>query len=301
MSEQLVATGSKAEILYAVESSWAELPASPNVYYLRTTGSGLNLSKDNFSSNELRSDRQLAELRTGMKSIAGDINVELIYDAFDDLIESAMFNTWASGGEITIGTTQRSLTIQRGFLDIGVYNAFSGCVVNQWSVSIKPNAVVEATFSFIGKDMGNTHVLTNPSVKSSKVPFDSFTGTIKEGGTEIAIVTGLDFTLNNNITPLQVLMQNTAVGLAEGRAMVDGTLTAYFVYSTLLNKFINETVSSLEITLTDVDGNNLTFHFPRIKYTGGDVSVNDEGPVTISLPFTAIKDDTYTTLRVLKS
>jgi hypothetical protein len=178
MSEQLVATGSKAEILYAVESSWAELPASPNVYYLRTTGSGLNLSKDNFSSNELRSDRQLAELRTGMKSIAGDINVELIYDAFDDLIESAMFNTWASGGEITIGTTQRSLTIQRGFLDIGVYNAFSGCVVNQWSVSIKPNAVVEATFSFIGKDMGNTHVLTNPSVKSSinsllSIPLDA--------------------------------------------------------------------------------------------------------------------------------
>ena len=300
MAEQLVARGSNLELLYAVEESWAELPATPTVYKLRATSFNVNLSKDTFTSNELRSDRQVAELRTGMKSISGDIETELIYGAFDDLIESAMFNTWASDGTITIGTTQRSLTIQRGFPEISAYSAFSGCVVNQWSVSIRPNAVVTSTFSIIGKDMGNSQVLTGGTDKSTYAPFDSFTGTLKEGGTTIAIVTGLDFTLNNNISPLQVLMQDTAVGLAEGRADITGTLTAYFTDVSLLNKFVNETISSIEVTLTDPDGNSLTFYFPRIKYTGGDISVNDEGPVTISLPFTALKDDTYTSLQITK-
>ena len=300
MAEQLVARGSNLELLYAVEESWAELAATPTVYKLRATSFNVNLSKDTFTSNELRSDRQVAELRTGMKSISGDIETELIYGAFDDLIESAMFNTWASDGTITIGTTQRSLTIQRGFPEISAYSAFSGCVVNQWSVSIRPNAVVTSTFSVIGKDMSNSQVLTGGTDKSTYAPFDSFTGTLKEGGTTIAVVTGLDFTLNNNISPLQVLMQDTAVGLAEGRANITGTLTAYFTDVSLLNKFVNETISSIEVTLTDPDGNSLTFYFPKIKYTGGDVSVNDEGPVTISLPFTALKDDTYTSLQITK-
>jgi len=300
MAEQLVARGSNLELLYAVEESWAELAATPTVYKLRATSFNVNLSKDTFTSNELRSDRQVAELRTGMKSISGDIETELIYGAFDDLIESAMFNTWASDGTITIGTTQRSLTIQRGFPEISAYSAFSGCVVNQWSVSIRPNAVVTSTFSIIGKDMGNSQVLTGGTDKSTYAPFDSFTGTLKEGGTTIAVVTGLDFTLNNNISPLQVLMQDAAVGLAEGRANITGTLTAYFTDVSLLDKFVNETISSIEVTLTDPDGNSLTFYFPRIKYTGGDVPVNDEGPVTISLPFTALKDDTYTSLQITK-
>ena len=306
MAEQLVALGSKAQLLYAVEDSWAVLPGTPTVYKVRATGFNLNLKKNNFTSNELRNDRQTAELRTGMRSISGDIPVELSYGSFDDFIESAMFNTWTITGTATpdtiqIGTTQKSLTIQRGFSDIGVYNAFSGCVVNQWSVSIKPDAVVESTFSIIGKDMGDTQVLTGGTDKSTSAPFDSFTGTLQEGGSDIAIVTGLDFSLNNNINPLQVLLQNTAVGLGEGRAAITGTLTALFVDSTLLDKFINETESSLKVALTDTDGNTLEFYFPRIKYTGGDINVSGEGEVPISLPFTALKDDTYSALQISRS
>jgi len=300
MAELIVAKGSSVSLLYAKEDSWAVLPSSPTVYNVRATGFSVNLSKDTFTSNELRSDRQLAELRTGMKSISGNIDVELIYGAFDDFIESAMFNTWSSAGDIQIGLDKKSFTLQRGFDNISVHNVFSGCVVNQWSVSIRPNAVVTSTFSVIGKDMGNTEVLTGGTNPSDYAPFDSFTGTIQEGGTSIGTITGLDFTLNNNINTLNVLMQDTAAGLAEGRGNVTGTLTAYFANSDLLNKFIDETESSIEITLTDAASNSLTFYFPRIKYTGGDVSVTDEGPITISLPFTALKHDTYTTLYITR-
>lgn len=300
MAEQLVALGSKARFLYAMESAWAELPGTPTVYNLRVTGFNVNLTKDSFTSNELRSDRQTADLRTGMRQVTGDISTELSYGSFDDLIESAMFNTWASDDTITIGTTQRSFTIQRDFPDIAAYHSFSGCVVNQWSVSIRPNAVVKSTFSIIGKDMGAGQTITGGTDKATTSPFDSFTGVLKEAGTTIAVVTGLDFTLNNNITPLQVLYQNTAVGLGEGRASLTGTLTAYFVDSTLLNKFLNETESSIRVTLTDVNANSLEFYFPRIKYSGGDINVSGEGPVTISLPFTALKDDTYTLLQITR-
>jgi hypothetical protein len=58
----------------------------------------------------------------------------------------------------------------------------------------------------------------------------------------------------------------------------------------MLNKFINETESSIAFTLTDVDGNSLTFNLPRIKYTGAPPDVKGIGPITLAMPFQALLD-----------
>jgi len=301
MAEQLVAYGSRLGIYYAEEDSWGVLGSAPTVYKLRATDFGIQLGRDNFTTNELRGNRQKSDVRLGMFNVSGDIPIEFSYGSFDDLLESLFFNTWSSAGTLEVGDTQKSFTIQRSFLDIGEHHAFSGCVVNSFSLSIAPNSIVTGTFSFIGKDMTLTETLTNPIDKSTSSPFDSFTGTIKEGGTTIAIVTGLDITINNNIDPLQVLMNNKPVGLGEGDCDVTGTLTAYFDSSSLLQKFVNETVSSLEVTLTDLNSNSYTIYIPKIKYTGGEVATSgSNSPVTVSLPFMGLYDDTYSIIQITR-
>lgn len=294
MAEVNAAQGSRFQAKYAVEDSWAELPSSYTVYNLRVTGFGVQLEKDSFQSEEIRSDRQISDLRHGMFSVSGDIPVELSYGAFDDLIAAAMFNDWESDDTIQTGTTQKSLRLQRAFTDVGEYHEFLGCIPSSWSISMEPNAIVTSTFSFMGKEMETSQTLSDAEDKATNAPFDSFSGYIREGGDsssdEIAVVTGLEFTLENNLEAMQVIGNNKPVGLSEGRVNITGTVTAYFAGSTLLDKFLNETESVLQFQLEDDDGNTLEFYMPRIKYSGGEVEVGSEGPVTLSMPFQALYD-----------
>jgi len=294
MAEQSVALGSRLEIAYAMEDSWSALPSSYNVYDFRVTGFGVQLEKDSFESEEIRSDRQTSDLRHGMYNVSGDIPVELSYGAFDDIIESAMFNTWQSDDTIEIGTTQKSFRVQRAFTDIMEYHEFPGCVVSSWSLSVEPNSIITSTFSVMGKTMETSQTLTGSTTKASNAPFDSFSGYIYEGGNTssdaIAVVTGVDFTVENNLEALQVVADNKPTGLAEGRSTVSGTLSAYFGSSSLLDKFLNETESAIEFQLLDTSGNSYTFYMPRIKYSGGSIEVSGESPIGISMPFTALKD-----------
>jgi hypothetical protein len=77
-------------------------------------------------------------------------------------------------------------------------------------------------------------------------------------------------------------------------------VTAFFENSTMLEKFINETESSIDFTLPDGAGNELKFILPRVKYNGGQPDVGGEGPITLAMPFQALLDDTYETNLVIE-
>jgi hypothetical protein len=286
-----VARGSRVGVIYAMEDSWASLPTVPTPYNLRVTGIGVNLNKDSFQSQELRSDRQISDLRHGMFSVSGDIPVELSHTSFDDIIESAMFSDWISDDTIVTGTTEKSFTLEKCFTDIAQYHTFPGCVVNTWSINVTPNGIITSTFNVLGETMSTagTQTLTGASDVSANSPFDSFSGTLTEGGVVNALITGIDFNLSNNLEALNVIGSNKAIGLVDGRVNITGTVSAYFANSTLLAKFIAETESSLSFQLTD-GVNSMTFAMPRIKYSGGDVPVNGEGPVVMNMPFQALYD-----------
>lgn len=152
-----------------------------------------------------------------------------------------------------------------------------------------------------------TMILTHSPVRpaseiSTTEPFDSFTGVIKEGGSAIATVTGLDFVLANGLDPAHVLMNDETTQFINGRSDVTGTVTAYVSDASLINKFVNETATSLELEIEDPLGNKLNFLFPNVKYTAADFPVADEGPIMLSLPFQALYDTTeLTNLKITRT
>jgi len=315
MAELSTAAGSQVRLAYATKDAWAETGVLGTAYNLRATDFGVQLSKDTFESDEIRSDRQTSDMRHGMKSVSGDVSVELSSGAFDDLIASAMFNPWPSDNSIEVGTAQQSLRLHRGFTDIDVAHEFGGCVVNSWSFSVSPDSMVTSTFSFTGKSMTiydtvSASELSSPTDKATNAPFDGFSGYIREANQgdsigsadDLGIITSLDFSLENTLDSLNVVGYDTAQGLVEGRVAVSGTLNAYFDGNTLLNKFLNGTEAQIEFQVIDDLGNYLTFLIPRLKYSSGDVTVSGEGPIEVSFPFTALKDLTEgTTLRITRS
>jgi hypothetical protein len=287
-----IATGSRHNMAYVVESTFGTTPSTPVFTPIRHTGTTIGLSKDSIESEELREDRQIANYRHGNKSVSGDINFELSYGSFDDILEAVLCGTWNTD-VLKAGTTRRSYTIERHHQDIGKYLRSTGCNFNTMSLSVAPNSMVTGSFGVIGKGFSVASVAVTGATyntESVTAPFDSFSGSITEGGSSIAVVTSLELNIENGMEALYVIGSSDTLQPSIGKSMVNGSITAYFEDSTLIDKFINETSSSLSFTLTDAAGNDYLFELPNVKYNSGSPEVGGAGAVTVSLDFVALYD-----------
>lgn len=116
---------------------------------------------------------------------------------------------------------------------------------------------------------------------------DGLTGVIKEGGTTIAVVTEVELTLENGIEPRFVIGSKNTIRPSIKQSIVTGQITAFFESSTLLEKFLNESSSSLEFEIGDT-ANKYNFKIPNLKYTGGQPDVQGAGDIPLSMPFQAL-------------
>ena len=285
------ATGGNHGLRYVVESEFGKTPASPAMRELRHTSCGLALTKDSFQSNELRRDAQISDLRHGVKQANGDVGIELSYGEYDDFLAAAIRGEW-DGNILKAGIKPWYFTIEREFADIQQFELFTGCMVNSLSLDIQSNAMVTGTISFIGKGVtfptSTAATVSTPSFTHS--PVDGFHGALKEGGAEIAVITSISLNIDNGIEAANVVGSDEAEALVPGRINCTGTVSAYFEDMTLLQKFVDEAESSLEIVLGDGGPGSYIFTLPRIKYTGGDNGVDGEGPVMLDMPFQALLD-----------
>ncbi|MBN9007241.1 MAG: hypothetical protein J0H40_17725 [Rhizobiales bacterium] len=77
-------------------------PAADGGQILRRVSSTLKLAKDTYQSNEIRSDRQIADFRHGKRSVTGSITGELSPKTWMDFIEASCRGT-KSASVITLG------------------------------------------------------------------------------------------------------------------------------------------------------------------------------------------------------
>ena len=111
--------GSQRGIRYIAEATFGVTPTTPIMKAFRTTGDTLGLTKQTYQSSELRSDRQITDLRHGNSQVGGDISFELSYGAQDDFMESAMFGAWTpmytlTGLSVTLAATGNTFTRSTG-------------------------------------------------------------------------------------------------------------------------------------------------------------------------------------------
>lgn len=302
-------TGSRHAMYSVEETVYGTTPSNPALDTVRITGTSLGLAKDSLQSEELRNDRQIADFRLGANRVAGDINFELSYETFDDLLLGVLVgDAWTADTPVVgtdqakAGTTRHSFSFVREFSDLATkgFYIYRGCELTQMQLNVAANSIITGSFTVVGAsqeiadDLTGLGTPTFPAATTTK-PLDSFTGTINEGGVLIAVVTELTLNLQNGIDPRFVVGSKDSIRPSIARSNLTGQVTAYFENSTLVEKFINETESSLDFTLPDADGNEIKFIIPRIVYTGGQPDVNDEGPVVLTMPFQALLDDTEAT------
>lgn len=289
------AQGSRSSLSYIVESTFGTTPAG-NFKNLPFSTHSLNLTKDRVAGNDIQSDRMPRVDRHGNRQVGGDIVVDLRDTDYDDFLEAAMLNSWASD-VLKVGTTPKYFSIEDYAADIDQARLFTGCTVSSLAISLAPNQMVSTTFGMVGKNMTISAIEKTQDAASGAAPFDAYSGDLAIGNvgnsSAVAIVTGLDFTLTNSFAPTFVIGDDSAPSLEYGQAVVEGTLTAYFEDASLINRFLNEVESELVVSVDDPTGlNAYTFTFPKIKINSADVGVDGPTSRMINLSFVALYDAT---------
>ena len=289
------------DLFLIAESTYGTTPASdPAFVKVRHTGTTLGLTKDSFQSEELRADRQISDFRHGVKSVGGDVSIELSYGSFDELLEAVTLGTWATN-VLKAGTTRRSFSFLRHFSDLASgdkpYHLFSGVEMNTLNLTIPASGMVTGSFGALGKGQTVLSDLTSlgtPTFGAATTtsPFDGFSGSIQEGGSAIGVVTEVSLTLENGLAERNVVGSDETLLPSIGRSNLTGNATVFFEDAVMLEKFLNETESSLQLTLLDAAGNDYEILIPRIKYSGGQPDVSGQGAITLSMPFQALYDTT---------
>lgn len=201
------------------------------------------------------------------------------------------------GKRCDVGTTLKTFTFERQFLDVTQYQVLRGLTVNQLAISVKPEAIVNATMTLLGMSDGGfsgTPLDASIDAAAANDPMTSFEGVLYEAGVVSAIVTGVDLNLANGRALQPVVGSYTSPDVFEGQAKISGRLMLLFQDAVAYAKFQNETESQLWLRMSDptTPTSFLSFVANRIKYSAGDIDPPKEGPIVIDLPFECLKDVT---------
>lgn len=96
-----IARGTAKIVSYKKESSWGTLAGNTSGKQLRRVTADFNLEKETYESGEIRTDRQVADFRHGVRSAAGSLNGELSSKTYSDFMQSLVAKDFAAVSAIT--------------------------------------------------------------------------------------------------------------------------------------------------------------------------------------------------------
>lgn len=113
-----ISKGTAKVVAYKKETTWGTLAGATLGKQLRRVTADFNLTKEAYESNELRTDRQVADFRHGVRMAEGSLNGELSPKTYSDFMQSLVARDFtvgasATGASITIAGTGPTYTVTR--------------------------------------------------------------------------------------------------------------------------------------------------------------------------------------------
>ena len=200
--------------------------------------------------------------------------------------------------EIKNGTTLSTMHIEKAYTDIAsLYAFFAGMAIEGMKLTIPTSGICTGSFSFIGAretssasaaGSGYTAAPTNPIINS----ISGIAELLENGSAINATEVGIE--VKNNLRARLQIGTLGAESIGKGTCEVKGSLKMYFATSTLMDKYLNATASSLVIRYADSATDGYLIHIPRIRYTSGKrVAGSLNSDIIADLAWEAMKDPTF--------
>ncbi|MCF0055513.1 phage tail tube protein [Dyadobacter sp. CY356] len=263
---------SQTRLAYIAEVTPGVTPATPAFKKLRMTGESLAPSLQYTSSNEIRADRNVADMTRVGQEAGGDINFELSYGTFDDFLEALMFGTWTTN-VLKNGVTKKTFTIEETFAALAnQFHRYTGSMVNSLSLSMRAKEVVTGSFNIMSQNMTQTQAIvtgatyvepnSNPVLNAA----NNFAALAMTGGGTVQLMS-LSLNISNNLEQQPVMGQVASKGIRAGQFMVTGEAEAYFDTPELMDLYLGDTPSDLTFSLGGASSLKYTFFIPKLKLT----------------------------------
>lgn len=198
---------------------------------------------------------------------------------------------------LKFGGALPSLFIEKGFSDISQYFKYNGCKVSKLSLAATPEGFQKVSFDFSGtKETTGSSAFDSTATDLGKSSFNGFgIGTIEEGGSTIANVTKIDFSIDNALDTSVYVIGASGIrsALPEGTVKVSGTVEALFENLTLYTKAVNSTESSVRVvynlgTGAGTAGNeSFEIKVPELIFKQDAPVISGDKGILVSLPFEA--------------
>lgn len=281
-----IASTANIDLYYVEEGVGGDIPAAPNFQRIRRKSHTLTQSSERTDSDEKIQGRHKAASRRGAASVSGDIVANVVHGAHDALIEAAFMGAWNSNA-LKTGEQSRVFSILEHHTDLDLWYRYSGCVINTLDLACPLKEKAEIKFGVIGNKMEEYTLPGDQTlVAANDNPFmTTLIGSLLVDGVSIGYATALNFSLSNGIESLYALFDKNAVSRSVDVIETKGSLDAYFPNPALLNKFLNDDESVLELSLSD-GARTIGLKVPKATWVNGSKNASEKS-VTTSLEFSA--------------
>lgn len=181
------------------------------------------------------------------------------------------------GDQIKNGTTQTSLTIERGFLGqtTPTYIVNTGMVVGTLTHTIasKAKIVGSASFTGMGGSESTTPLDASPDAATTGLVMaaNANVGRLGVNGSQLVGPNWskeISFTIENNLRTIESVDATAPVAVREGECKVSGKMSTYFGSDTELAAFYNGTARAINARVAK-NSQAVIYQVPRATYRGG--------------------------------
>lgn len=273
------------------QTGWKTLPNITN---------GLTVSAEMTSSEMLSGGRIGKAGMVTSASVQGDIEAELMFGAYDELIAAAFWSEWSSGSTpntLSVGSTKTQFAVAKDFTDINVNHVFTGCVVSSFGLTIDTSSLIKLKFGMTGlgyqesktTSFAKTPTKTPDTAKASGLSI----GEIKVDGTKLDVcVESFSFELDNQTEVQKCLGDNIYGGnILAMLANITGSMTIAYsqkAHEMITNQLTGATLS-LEIPI-NFGSNKYVIKIPKFQVTGEIPSPSGTDLVTVDLSYTVVDE-----------
>lgn len=209
------------------------------------------------------------------------------------------------GDVLRNGSTQRSLTIERQYLDHSPvsYEYISGLVANRFSLSLDAQKIATYSVDYMGQTGTTTTTRASgatdlPASTGDVLNTSSNVGRLGFNGSVIGspnYMMSATIQVDNNSRYQNAIGNIGAVAIGTGEFAVTGTMDFYFGNTSIYEAVLSNTAVSLDFRVGRGDGNKpaLLFDLPRVKFASGSPSVQGKNQdVRMSAGYQAIRHPT---------
>ena len=196
--------------------------------------------------------------------------------------------TWAP----STGHTDDSFSIEHWHSDIAQSELFVGCKFTELAFSLPPTGMAKFDATVMGRDMvaGTSAYFTSPTAPTSSGVLAAVNGALTVGGTQVALLTGLNFSVAGGHSAEPVVGSNLYPFIFAGRVRVKGQATVFFQDAYFRDIFDQESETDLNAVFTTGNAGMADFmavSMPRIKLRGAGKNDGEKGLVQ-TIPFEAL-------------